>query len=594
MDIFKQSYKQYLPQYKQWKESQDALEQKRLEYLRQHPEKIDKDDIQRGEALLSAINTLDDYSQNRAEDVEVATTAGVEQALAWVSLAGLGIGFLLSKVPAINNKLGNYLKDIRFGDSVFSGMGLKKISPANIMGAVAGSILSSIACIPLAAYAAKLEVGASRRGRFEAMKTDLSNPNHFAVLTPEQIKQLENESQNTVLTPEEKKKKKDGYSIFDPIKTLFKIAKENEQYKIDKEEFERKLDNHSNKFDVELNSKDIENAKRDQQLITKIIHKIDVASQDYAEKAELATSSAVYAGYATGGILALLAKGGAKLFKAKSENVFLQIILPMAAFVGIPIAAALLGTKIQKQASRVGRHNVIQEMRNNPESLVYLNDEELKNDKNIHTPKKEKDPNVFKFALKLFRENRAYNKYLKENGEQIAKRQKATEKITVDKKQTKDAQTLQENTFKAFNKIDDMSQEYSERVEAKGEVIKRVTKETGAVASMLLGVATVKNLLSVDLDAPDLLKNNKVRLGLGLGVLSLILKTVPPAIIDMVVTKEQKKASRVANMLGIQELQDYRHFVDYENLSDAPSSAPRNEVLKNLFKDSPFKDFKFI
>ena len=39
--------------------------------------------------------------------------------------------------------------------------------------------------------------------------------------------------------------------------------------------------------------------------------------------------------------------------------------------------------------------------------------------------------------------------------------------------------------------------------------------------------------------------------------------TLPSIGINAYITKEQKKASRVANMLAINEMQDYRNFADY-------------------------------
>ena len=39
------NYKKYLPEYESWRDEQDLNSQRRLAYLKQHPEKINKDDI---------------------------------------------------------------------------------------------------------------------------------------------------------------------------------------------------------------------------------------------------------------------------------------------------------------------------------------------------------------------------------------------------------------------------------------------------------------------------------------------------------------------------------------------------------------------
>ena len=44
---------------------------------------------------------------------------------------------------------------------------------------------------------------------------------------------------------------------------------------------------------------------------------------------------------------------------------------------------------------------------------------------------------------------------------------------------------------------------------------------------------------------------------------TVFLATLPSIGINVYITKEQKKAARVANMLAINEMQDYRNFADY-------------------------------
>ena len=44
---------------------------------------------------------------------------------------------------------------------------------------------------------------------------------------------------------------------------------------------------------------------------------------------------------------------------------------------------------------------------------------------------------------------------------------------------------------------------------------------------------------------------------------AVLLSVLPSLGINAYITKEQKKASRVADMLAIDEMADYRHFADY-------------------------------
>ena len=46
-------------------------------------------------------------------------------------------------------------------------------------------------------------------------------------------------------------------------------------------------------------------------------------------------------------------------------------------------------------------------------------------------------------------------------------------------------------------------------------------------------------------------------------VTTVLLFATPSMVINALITKEQKKASRTADMLAINEMSDYRNFADY-------------------------------
>ena len=166
------SYKKYEPAYASWKNQRDIQESKRIAYLKQNPNEISKEDIQRGQALIRAIDIMDEYSQKRAQDTEVATQSVVSMALEFMMFAGMGIGALVGKLKPVNNLITKLMKNTKHASF------LSMVIPVAIGGA-----LGTIASFPLQAWGAKAEVSASRRGRFEAMRNELKNPNGFAVLT---------------------------------------------------------------------------------------------------------------------------------------------------------------------------------------------------------------------------------------------------------------------------------------------------------------------------------------------------------------------------------------------------------------------------
>jgi len=282
------SYKLYEPQYAEWKSARDLAEAKRQEYLKQNPNEFNSKDIQTSKTILRAIDVMDEYSQKRAEDMEIATdsvvSAGLELALGF----GAAIGFFITKIPSVKNLLSKFAKNNK-----------KMENAIGITAMGVGGILATVSAFPLFAWAAKAEVKASRKGRFEAMRKELNDTKTFAVLTPEQEIQL---NKNLSILSQQKEKKNPFRGIKENWETLKEMSTDSPVYLAQRAEFENHLEQDLKHFDEKLAPKEIENAKRDQQLLTKLVEKIDIASQDYAENAELATSALITSGFALSGL----------------------------------------------------------------------------------------------------------------------------------------------------------------------------------------------------------------------------------------------------------------------------------------------------
>ena len=284
------SYKRFAPQYKDWKDSRDLEEAKRQEYIKLNPDAINKEDVQKSKALLRAIDIMDEFSQKRAEDMEVATESVASMGLSLAGMIGgaIGIGVLLLRKGA------KYLNEHK--------MDMVKGGPMLVAMYIGSGILSSIAGVPLYNWCAKQEIEASRRGRFEAMKTELNDAKTFATLTEEQEKQL-----NEILSmmPKKKKSIEETLDFSKKIDSIKGITESRDKYLIQHMDFERRLQNDKLMFEEPLSEKEIEDAKHDRQLLTKLIEKIDIASQDYAENTELATSTLTTVVFAAGALLSL-------------------------------------------------------------------------------------------------------------------------------------------------------------------------------------------------------------------------------------------------------------------------------------------------
>ena len=370
------TYRKFVPEYPKWKATRDLAEAKRIEYLKQNPNEVNNEDIQRSKSLLRAIDVMDEYSQKRAEDMEVVTNSVLSIAMEGVMIAGMGLFFLLSRTKPIKKLFEKFAKNPKHLNM------LSTILPIGLGGAV-----GSVVLLPLYAWGAKAEVKASRKGRFEAMRTELNDPKTFAVLNSEQESELQT---NLDKLSKEKEKKNPFKNFKEGWNSIKEMATETKPYLQQKMEFEQKLNENKIHFDKELTKDEIESAKRNQQLLTKMVEKIDIASQDYAENTELATTAILTVGTALEALFALGYDKLAQKMKWKSSGI--PAALGLVALLSFSVFAASL----QKQASRVGRFKVKQELIKNPEQLVYVSDEKTGEIKDVQIKQQEKQ-NMFKF-----------------------------------------------------------------------------------------------------------------------------------------------------------------------------------------------------
>ena len=527
------TYRRFAPQYQDWKQARDLAEAKRQSYLRQNPDEIKYEDIQRGKNLLRAIDIMDEYSQKRAEDMEVATETVVGWGFELASIVGGISGLFLGAMFSNNIKLSDYLKK--------SGADSTKIFIPFLIGS---GIASSIAAFPLYNWAAKKEIHASRKGRFEAMRNELNNSKLFAVLTPEQ----ENEVQNILnsMPPEKKsffstKKMKASWA------NVKNMLRDSDDYVFQKMQFDNRVQYDISQFERELSTEEVEKAEKDKQLLTKLVEKIDIASQDYAENAELATSTLTTAIFSATALLNIAYQKIAKAMKIKAS------VAPAIIGLVFSLGASIYSAQIQKEASRVGRYMVKKDLTEHPEKLAYIADEKTQN---IENPEQElyKKPGMIKFLSDIWKDNQEYNKWKKNESKKEKQTAEAVSKLEISEEQLKDAQRLQHNTFKTFNKIDENSQKYSESIEALGQAAQTPIALLCSSVGAIFGLKHLNRAMS---------KQSEMASGLANYLLIVLLSSMPSLFINAYITKEQKKASRIADMLAIKELDDYRHFADY-------------------------------
>lgn len=552
MGIFSnyKAYKKHYPEYVSYDKNQREKEAQKASYLAKHPELVKEEDKKRAIAIINAIDVMDDYSQQKAEDME-NTIKGISGGTSYVvaqlgTLIGCFLGGFISKgitwdIKAKNKNFFNFQTDFTTRKKfigVILGTGL---------GMVLGALLPNLY---FSSLSARKELEASRKGRLEAFTKDLSSPAQFAVLTEEQEKKVAELSEQVAYKKEEKKhKRRLNWHPFKALKTLF--DEDDKEYDKNRE----KVDNELYLQDVKrrktpyLTEKQIQDGKRDKELLANIVRKIDMASQDYSENVEF-TASAVTTIGGIGGLISakfvdwIMKKCNVLKGKRKSVN----LVVGATSF----IAGVIISSRLKKNASRVGRFKAKQEILNNPENYTYVDDEKLKEEQNAPV-KKKKSMNIFASFAEMYKNAKEYDNYQKENQETIFKQRKAREFIKLTPEQEKEAKNLRINLFKTFDKVDEKSQKYSESVEALGEM-----------ASSVLDLIKKLFVLLIPISFLSLPSEKRNSLFSTSGLITAISAIAATLGFDYLVTQEQKKASRVAEMKAIQDLDDYKNYVNYD------------------------------
>ena len=542
-----QDFKKNQPQYKSWKQERDLSLEKKVEYIKNN--KINpndyNNDIERAKIVLNAVDVMDEYSQSSAENMEQVTQAAIMPIGTALPYISLGVGGL---VGLIGKKSRNAFNEIFNGNF----KNIKHLIPSGL--AAAATLVSGLSALTF--WACKNQIRASRLARTEAMINDLSSINQFAVLDESQKAEVEKIADTIQVDKKESKQiiqKRTGLGILSSLKTLVKpdqkvVDKYNEISKQTDEEI-KNIEN------IQLTKSQELEAKKDQELIQTIVEKVDIASQDYAENTELATGvlGVIIGGLGIGsfaGIKKLLSS--IKPFK-KYSNIAAIII----SYTGM-LAGAIYATKLQKQASRVGRYKARKELLDNPEQLIYIDKEKYKNSQ--IQPKEIKKDGYFKRLFNLIKDNKEYNEYIKNNNARNIQLRKAKDKIKLSDDQALRAEQLQKNVFKMFNRLDDKSQSYAEATEAIGDVAIQMLTLVSSLIPMV--VLTAKTLKTKNVGYKDL----------ALSFLPLI----PTILLNIYITKEQKNASRVADMVAINELSDYRHFGSTRTIDSSKNESEKN------------------
>ncbi len=454
--------------YDKW-EQQQADEKAQKQYLAKNLN-LPKDKVElteaRAKTVIRAAEMLDNRSENNCEDMEMfSSTMSIFALLPLTFLPLLGMKMKSQKAATILN-LGSLLTTF-------------VVSTGFIM------------------WGTAKQKEASRIGRFQAKQNELQDVRNFVIYTPEQIAAAEKKAE---AMPDEKEKKT-FLESFSNIKQIFKDKKAYQEFQ------KQKDDTYIDKLKSKnYTAEQIAKADEDKELITDAVKEINIRAEEYSENAEnafdtLGVFSAVLAipvGVALNKFL--------KLFGGKTAKYSKFVSAVATTLTTLSLLTA--GTAVQKTASRIGRYKARQDLMKDPAALMAFTDEQKTQAKDVKAEDQKKSflkkiGENFTFLGTYFKDAKEYEKYRKEElkkNEKVLKILK--EETEISDKQLQDAKHLQEKVFMTFDEIDEMSQRYSEDIEAGTEIAKQAF---GAVFGIVysaaiagLSLALIKGKLPID------------------------------------------------------------------------------------------------
>jgi hypothetical protein len=477
INYIKNNYKRY----DEWEQNQTDNAAKR-EYLSKQLE-LPKDKVELTKAKAEAVFRASDLMDKRSED----NSANMEQTTGMVEAATLLP--ILGAITYYPMHLAKKSQNMTPKQSIYF----------NIIAAVA----TLIPAIGISLWGNMKQKEASRIGRFQAKQHELKDPNNFVMYTPEQIEAAKLLVKNL---PQDKKDKK---TITELVANMKQISQDKVEYK---KWLQEKIHNESDIqkiLNTQFSSEQIEQGKEDKEIITNIIKDVNMTAETYSENVENAFDTLELMAFVTDIPLYAAVNKLMEKFKASPA---IKKFAPIAVATLFPLAILFWATREKKKASRVGRFVKRQEILNNPKLIMSYSDKQLKQAENIKGEKvkkgffKEIQENLT-FFPKYLKETKEYDKYKKTTEKENEKLYEALKQTNISEAQLKAAKNLQQKTFLSFEKVDEMSQRYSEDMEAATEITLQLSNFLFSMIGLGIPVALVLSIKKGKFPLNGLLKN---------------------------------------------------------------------------------------
>lgn len=458
----------------------------------------------RAQTVIRATEIMDTRSENNCENVE--QVVGI-----LASVPAVGLAFAqMPATKAIEKYLNKNSKEIKkikealekatepssrkgLQEKLFEAMNKTQKKASNI-GFYGTMGLMFATAIGMILWGNSQQKQASRIGRFQAKQDELKGLENFIVYTPEQIEEAEAIAKNIP-------NKKERNSLSQAFHELKEMQRDRGAYN---RWAKQKDPNELEKLKTrEISPEELQKAKEDQELITNTVAEINIKAEEFSENLENAFDTF---GTLSWLVAAPLGFGINKLLTAmkasKKTNMIASILVPTLTALGIQMT----GTLEQKKASRIGRYYARKDLTQNPHKLVSFTDKELAQAEHVKAPNQkrsffQKIGDSFRFLKDYYKQKREFKNYKEKTQKHNERLQEAFKQIETTEAQKAEAKNLQTNVFRAFDEVDEMSQRYSEDIEATTEIAKSTASnlwQLGWMAGVaLLGVGVAKGKISL-------------------------------------------------------------------------------------------------
>lgn len=445
LDSIKEVKKNYKV-YDEW-EQQQADDVSKREYLAKTLD-LPKDKVEltkaKAKVVLRAADILDKRSENNCENME--------QTVGLITLIAMVPFMFVPLLPSLLNKKGKNISAKLNNTIIFGALGLE-----------------SVAAIGLILWGNSKQKEASRIGRFQAKQHELKDLSNFVIYTPEQIEAAKIIAKNI---PD----KKDVKSISKLLQDMKQMSQDKVAYKKWLQSKIKNPDDVNKILNARFTKEQLAQGEEDKEIIVNIVKDINMKAEAYSENTENAFETLGALSFIGAPLLGFLINKILKPFSKMSPNI--KAIVSFTAPILFSLGVLMQGTAEQKQAAQVGRFMKKKEILNNPEVIMSYTDENLKQADGIKAQKQKKSffggiTDDFTFLNKYLKERKEYIKYSKNQGKEDEKLYDALKQTEVSEEQLKEAKHLQKNVFNSFDKVDEMSQRYSEDIETGSELAKQ-------------------------------------------------------------------------------------------------------------------------